>query len=97
MRLGYFTMAFLFFAIVLALSAFAANAPSGGGDAVRGGGLMCRSIDGQHGVSCDELCAKVEMVCTSVAASKNPPLACSDLIDATIAPFPVCRCCGVTY
>ena len=48
-------------------------------------------------VSCDALCAKAAMACTDVGATRTPPLRCGDLIDDTIAPFPVCRCCALEH
>ena len=78
------------------VAAFAAD-KSPGGDKVKLGGLVCFSVDAQHGENCDALCAKAEMACTGVAATENPPLRCSDAIDDTIAPFPVCRCCALDH
>lgn len=76
-------------------SAFAADKSSGDSKTARGG-LACLSVDGQHGQTCDVLCAKAEMACTgTMSAHGSPPLGCGNVIDDTIAPFPVCRCCAV--
>jgi hypothetical protein len=89
----YFIPSFLLLAIIAA-PAFAKNNSPGEIETARGG-LVCRSVVGQHGQSCDALCAKVEMACTGVGATRRPPLVCGDLIDDTISPFPVCRCCAL--
>lgn len=78
------------------VAAFAVDKLSGDNTISRGG-LVCRTIAGQHGQNCDALCAKAETVCTGVAAMENPPLRCSDVISDTIAPFPMCRCCAVAH
>jgi hypothetical protein len=79
-----------------AASAFAAGNSSGKNEDVHAGGLVCRSVDGQHGQSCDALCAKVDMACVGVASQgRDPPLTCGGSMDDTIPPFPVCRCCAV--
>jgi|SRR6516225_5559254 hypothetical protein len=88
---------FLFVVLLLALAAvsvFAAEKSSGGGK-VAEGGLVCFSVDAQHGESCDALCTKADMVCTAVAATGKPQRRCSDATPDTVAPFPVCRCCAV--
>ena len=93
----YFIISVLLLTLVFASPAFAADKPSGDNKTARGG-LVCRSVEGQHGVSCDALCAKVEMACTAIqSAHRNPPLACGSPIDDTIAPFPVCRCCALDH
>jgi hypothetical protein len=90
----YFLIHILFLTLVFAAPAYAADKSSG--DNKTAGGMICRSVEGQHGVSCDALCAKAEMACTAIqSAHRNPPLACGNAIDDTIAPFPVCRCCAV--
>jgi hypothetical protein len=62
------------------------------------GGLICFSVDAQRGQSCDALCGKANAACTAVAdRGKNPPLRCGDVIDDTIPPFPVCRCCALEH
>lgn len=87
-----------FLLLFAAVSAFAADNPSGKNDVGRGGGLVCRSVEGRHGQSCDALCAKAEMVCTSVADhGRDPPLTCGRSIDDTILPFPVCQCCALDH
>jgi hypothetical protein len=92
----YFLIPLLFLALVFAAPVCAADRPSGDNNTARGG-LVCRSVDGQHGQSCDGLCSKAKMACTGVGANRNPPLRCGDLIDDTIPPFPVCRCCALEH
>jgi hypothetical protein len=86
---------FLLLALVTASASAADNKSSGASGTIARGGLVCRSVDGQHGQSCDALCGKADMVCTGVGANRNPPLRCGDAIEDTIPPFPVCRCCAV--
>jgi hypothetical protein len=80
---------------LVSVAPVSAENKSSGDNSVVHGGMICRSVDGQNGQSCDGLCAKADMACTGVGASRNPPLRCGDLIDDTIALFPVCRCCAV--
>src|SRR5262249_52982029 len=68
---------------------------SSGDDKIARAGLVCCSVEGQHGQSCDALCAKAAMVCTGTAAHIRPALACGDVISDTVPPFPVCRCCAL--
>jgi hypothetical protein len=92
----YFLLPFFLLALVFAAPASAEN-KSGSDNKTARGGLVCLSVEGAHGQSCDTLCAKVEMACTGVAASKNPPPRCGDVIDDTNVPFPVCRCCALEH
>jgi hypothetical protein len=74
----------------LVLLVVAASKSFGESNVMRGGGLICRTVQPQN-ESCDAACAKADMVCTGLTLIQLPEQGCGDETSSQAK----CRCCAI--